>query len=929
MARIDNTRARSLRSTPLSAQVSWAPSGAERFPAAHLRNELQFRPTGGAAEAAAAPTSVARPDWSGAPSILGIHLMSEPGILPEPVPFGKYYLLERVNVGGMAEVYKAKAFGVEGFERLLAIKKILDNIAEDESFINMFIDEAKIAGQLNHPNIAQIFDLGQADDSYFIALEYISGKDLKTQFERARRIGEEVSIPRICYTIMKVCEGLGHAHEKKDPQGNDLNIVHRDVSPQNILVSYEGEVKIIDFGIAKAQGKTSQTQVGILKGKFSYMSPEQVRGLHVDHRSDIFSLGIVMYEMLTLERLFLGESDFDTLEKIRKVEMSPPSLYNPHIPKELEDIVLKALARSPEDRYQSTFELAEDLERFMRNEGYYFTNKDLAKYMKDAFQADIEFEQKKLEYYRSLDLKPIDQQSGPGDDGGGGLSWDDDEMETQIYGRDGEEEDDAAEIDDSDIVYADDIDGQPDIVYADDPDSGEDEVTQIHVPGMDAEPGAEDPTREFDRWDDELDLGAVGGGESSTEDIEVEPRRDTQNTAQVAAVDVSDEPRVKVPASSPASSSRSGTSRWVRIGLVAAVIVAAGVPAYFLLSDNTATVTFDFGDDPVEITVDGELIHQGTTPYDAELSAGELDVEVRRKLDDETYTTTASVEPGDSATVEHTLDSVDLADTGIDVTTDPEEATVYIDDDQIDDPTPAELRDLEPGSYELRVELDDHLEVTEQVDVDYDEITAVELSLQPTEFELKLSSYPDRSDYVLFDDDTGEEIATGHTSDTIEGLNAEATYRVEVDRSYYEASEQIIEPDGESTMEVNVELSQDEAALARRDDGSDDDSTGAGSGAGGERSDPQPDPQPEPQQPEPQQPEPQPEPTGTGSVSVQSNPAARIYINGEDTGQYTPMRNHELPAGRHQITLVNEDHGLDETYTVELEAGQDERVINR
>ncbi|MFB6350541.1 MAG: serine/threonine protein kinase, partial [Bradymonadaceae bacterium] len=163
-------------------------------------------------------------------------MSNEPGILPEPIPFGKYYLLERISVGGMAEIYKAKAFGVEGFERLLAVKKILGSIAEDESFIEMFIDEAKIAGQLNHPNIAQIFDLGKEDGSYYIALEYISGKDMKTIFERARRVGEEVNIPQVCHVVMKVCEGLQHTHEKQDSQGRDLNIVHRDISPQNILI---------------------------------------------------------------------------------------------------------------------------------------------------------------------------------------------------------------------------------------------------------------------------------------------------------------------------------------------------------------------------------------------------------------------------------------------------------------------------------------------------------------------------------------------------------------------------------------------------------------------------------------------------------------------------------------------------------------------
>ncbi|MFB6265415.1 MAG: serine/threonine protein kinase, partial [Bradymonadaceae bacterium] len=328
------------------------------------------------------------------------------GILSEPVPFGKYYLLERISVGGMAEIYKAKAFGVEGFERVLAVKKILSNIAEDESFIEMFVDEAKIAGQLNHPNIAQIYDLGKVDDAYYIALEYISGKDLKTIFERSRRVGESVDIPQICYVCKKVCEGLDHAHEKTNSQGEPLNIVHRDVSPQNILISYEGEVKIIDFGIAKAQGKTSQTQVGVLKGKFSYMSPEQVRGLQVDHRSDLFSLGIVLYEMLTLERLFLGESDFDTLEKIRKVEMSPPSLYNPNIPDQLEDIVLKALAKDPDDRFQSAAEMAQALERFMRDQDYYYGNKELGAFMKETFEDDLEFERQKLEYFRDLELEP-------------------------------------------------------------------------------------------------------------------------------------------------------------------------------------------------------------------------------------------------------------------------------------------------------------------------------------------------------------------------------------------------------------------------------------------------------------------------------------------------------------------------------------------
>ena len=219
--------------------------------------------------------------------------------MKQPIPFGKYFLLERVNVGGMAEVFRAKTTGVEGFERLVAVKRILPDIAEDEEFVTMFKDEAKIAVQLTHANIAQIFDLGRADGSFYIALEYIHGKDLRAIMNRVRQRADQLPVAFACYVIMKVCEGLDYAHSKHDGAGQFLNLVHRDVSPQNLLVSYEGEVKIIDFGIAKAAGKAGKTQAGILKGKFGYMSPEQILGLEIDRRSDVFGVGICLYELLT------------------------------------------------------------------------------------------------------------------------------------------------------------------------------------------------------------------------------------------------------------------------------------------------------------------------------------------------------------------------------------------------------------------------------------------------------------------------------------------------------------------------------------------------------------------------------------------------------------------------------------------------------
>src|SRR5262245_18677964 len=320
----------------------------------------------------------------------------------KPTPFGKYYLLERINVGGMAEVFRAKAFGVEGFERLVAVKRILPNIAEDKEFIRMFIEEAKLAVQLNHANIAQIFDLGVVDGSYYIALEHVHGRDLRAMFDRCRELGEPMPVSQACFVVMKVCEGLDYAHNKRDQAGRELHLVHRDVSPQNVLVSFEGEVKLIDFGIAKAAGKGSKTQAGILKGKFGYMSPEQVRGIPVDRRSDVFSCGIVLYELLTGERLFVGESDFSTLEKVRNVEILPPSTYNRRIPDELERIVLKALAKDPEDRYHNAIDLHDELQAFVYTAGEFYSRKDLAAWMKKTFGREIEEETAKLESYRQL-----------------------------------------------------------------------------------------------------------------------------------------------------------------------------------------------------------------------------------------------------------------------------------------------------------------------------------------------------------------------------------------------------------------------------------------------------------------------------------------------------------------------------------------------
>jgi len=299
----------------------------------------------------------------------------EPGgpslVRSEPIPvstsgpdrFGAYEILERIAAGGMAELYKARRSGVEGFQKIVAIKKILPHLADNEEFITMFADEAKLAAQLNHPNIVHIFDLGKVEGGgYFIAMEYVDGRDLRSLLNAAQETGVPLPSPLAVYVASKVAAALDYAHRRKDADGRDLNIVHRDVSPQNILISYEGDIKLCDFGIAKAASKASTTQSGALKGKVQYMSPEQAWGRPIDRRSDLFSLGCVLFEMLTGQKLFRGDSDLTVLEKVRAAQVGPPSAVNPEVTKNLDGVVMRALAREPDDRYSNASDMLRDLE---------------------------------------------------------------------------------------------------------------------------------------------------------------------------------------------------------------------------------------------------------------------------------------------------------------------------------------------------------------------------------------------------------------------------------------------------------------------------------------------------------------------------------------------------------------------------------------
>ena len=296
--------------------------------------------------------------------------------------FGPYDLTERISVGGMAEVFRATH---RDSGRVVALKRILPSVSADEEFIELFHDEALIARQLEHPNIARIYDVGQVNGNHYIALEHIQGRPLRTLIDRAHSRGERLPMEIGAHIMAEVAQGLDYAHVRKNPHGQPLGIVHRDVSPQNILISYGGEVKLIDFGIAKAAGKLTRTQAGSIKGKMGYMSPEQVRGEGIDRRSDVFALGICLWEVLTLERLFDAPNELLMIEKIRSGEIVPPSAANPLVPAELDRIVLKALAKNVDARYASASDFQADLRAYLRSQGVAVDAARVASFMARLF----------------------------------------------------------------------------------------------------------------------------------------------------------------------------------------------------------------------------------------------------------------------------------------------------------------------------------------------------------------------------------------------------------------------------------------------------------------------------------------------------------------------------------------------------------------
>ena len=297
-------------------------------------------------------------------------------------PLGKYKLVMLIAAGGMAEVYLARQAGAAGFEKTVCLKRILPHLARDKSFVEMFLNEARLASQLDHPNIVSIFDLGEANGNYFIAMEFIDGPNLRSVAKRATELGEHLPLAEVIKIVSQAAAGLQYAHDLTDKDGHSLGLVHRDISPDNVMVHRNGTAKVVDFGIAKAANSAGNTRTGTLKGKVAYMPPEQLRGEALDRRVDVFALGVVLYELLAGKRPWEADNEVALIGQIMTSEPQPLSELRPDAPPELVGIVHKALAKNRDERYQDCNELIADLEALLVQLGQSITSARVADFVR-------------------------------------------------------------------------------------------------------------------------------------------------------------------------------------------------------------------------------------------------------------------------------------------------------------------------------------------------------------------------------------------------------------------------------------------------------------------------------------------------------------------------------------------------------------------
>jgi hypothetical protein len=748
-------------------------------------------------------------------------------------------------------------------------------------------------------------------------------------------------VPQACFVTMKVCEGLDYAHNKRDEGGRELALVHRDVSPQNVLVSFEGEVKVIDFGIAKATGKGSQTQAGILKGKFGYMSPEQVRGLPVDRRSDVFACGIVLYELLTGERLFVGESDFSTLEKVRNVEILPPSTYNRKIQPELERIVLKALAKDVEDRYQNAIDLHDELQAFVYTAGEFYSRKDLAGWMKDKWSQEIKEESARIASYRDMvppedaaqeistsstprsTRRPTQPQSNHGrptaarktnpppipsgrkvptapppfdpdkaaaqkvaaqaKTKGSGLAWDDDELETSIYDEEfpGATEDSIPVT--ASLAAADDT-TRPGAITAPTvaPLSGSALAGDTQSVAVE-EPDLSSLVASSQRWEPPASKEDAPPATEPSRVADGSSKTKSPFNASVSAVDVAMDstagnltPQVEFGAALLDKPKRSN----MVYGLIAVcILVAGGIVAVVLASQS------------------GKDSGQPVATNEAAVVAPE------------TPTTEAPKTPITAG--------VANPETGFDLIVDPQGVKVSLDGRPIGK-APLQIRSLRPGEHFIEIEAPaGFFSKHESVMVVSGGAERVVIRLDSMDITGKFVSEPEGANVSLVADGVSVDLGV---SPVEYKLDPRKRYEVVFKKSGFATVTKPVEISGSPVVSVAGTLTRARSGSAQpRPLVETPTKTDVPKPVTPPTVTEKPTPTKPPVVKVVERPKP-PTNAGKGTLLLASKPPCKIFINGRDTGKTTPQRKIELPVGTHRITLVNNEHGIKDTFTVKIKA---------
>ena len=897
-----------------------------------------------------------------------------------PSRLGHFLLVDRLSTGGMAEVFLAKLKNAAGDDLLVALKLILPAIAEDEEFASMFADEAKIASQLTHANIVRVVEFGAVDDNHYIAFEYIQGADLRSLLADLRDASEVMPIAQACYLVAQLCEGLDYVHNKADRFGRPMHLIHRDVSPHNVLVSYEGDVKLIDFGIAKALGRRVNTQSGVLRGKFGYMSPEQVRGLPLDKRTDVFSLGCVLYELLTGCRVFQADSEFSTLEKIRDADFVPPSSKNPAIPEALEQIVLRALRKDVDDRYEDTASLSEALQKYLFETGQFSGRANLRAWIGERWTEEIVRQRERLESLRSLtadsdrcaeriesvpredseaetstprghaDAEPDppggseEQVEPPGSAGSGAMAGRSDAVSPGKAGS-------------GPIPLPDDLLESCDSLPSSATPSGLSQRSTLPAPATTPHGPAEETgsAQEMVWADEEIDTQIYKDMESRT------PMRGPRAEA------FRDEAVKKTPLSVPtAQDSDSGSLdiEFSQSGSTSALAVEPAEPPSLVAQ----VVSAEAGGDDREMDLGGRsravfatavlilvccalalyyFISRGREPGSLKLEVvpkgAALFIDGRRqeelavptiepgfyivRLEHEAYENwedTVEIRPGRAQTLRVALKA--RASASIELRSNPEGAAVLLDGRRLDGVTPLEVSRVVAGRHRLELEHEEQqLFRREEFEIKAGQRIQLLLRLVPKKLSLRVLSTPAGEVFLIVD---GEPRSLG-VAPTETEVDPQHELRVRVVKQGYASWEQAIEYEGEPTIKVVARLKRLLGAQAAKEAKRRGRSKPTGgtrrqakvSGALALKTAKSPVPAKGATKRRKAR------RAGKGTLRINSRPWTQIAIDGQDTGLVTPQVGIDVSAGTHQVTLSNPKFQIQETFTVVVRPGQSTKLV--